>query len=516
MKKHTYRKEFKLILSNIIMSREELMVNERKKKIEELKKLKINPYAYSFQKKNSAAELQEKYSKLKPEESTKDKVTIAGRVMSIRDIGKLIFAMLQDSTGRIQFQLQTDETPEKEINFFKKYIDTGDIIGIEGNILRTKRGELSILAKKVEILTKSLSPLPEKWHGLVDKEDRYRKRYLDLIMNPEVKKVFDKRTAIINAVREFLNSKGFIEVETPILQPVYGGAEARPFKTNLHELKIDMFLSISPELYLKRLIIGGYEKVYTICKNFRNEGIDKSHNPEFTMLEAYQSYADYEDMMNLFEEIFEYVLKKVVGKTEIEYQGHKLNFKRKWERVGMQEGLRKYAKIDVKKMSDKEILNKAKELKLEVDSKTPRGLIIAELSKELVEPKLIQPTHMIDHTKETTTLCKCKRCDEECIERDEPFVAGMEIGNIYSELNDPILQRKLFEHQAQCLAEKGLAHPLDKDFVESLGYGMTPTGGLGLGIDRMVMLLTDSPSIRDVILFPFMKPIKEEKSEKKE
>mgnify|MGYP003731616599 CR=1 FL=1 len=356
--------------------------------------------------------------------------------------------------------------------------------------------------------------MPEKWHGLQDVEERYRKRYVDLIINTDVRRTFETRTKIIKAVREFLDSKGFIEVETPLLQPVYGGAEARPFVTHLNELDIPMYLSISPELYLKRLIVGGFEKVYTICKNFRNESIDKSHNPEFTMLECYQAYADYNDMMNLFEEIYEYVAKKVIGKTEIDYQNEKIEFKRPWKKVTFYEGLKNQG-LDVKKMSDKELFKKCEELGLDVDTSTSRGLLIAELTKKLVEPTLLQPTHLIDQTKETTPLCKIHRKDSDLIERSEPFAFGMELGNIYSELNDPILQRKLLEEQEKILKSKGAGHPQDKDFVNAMEYGMPPCGGLGLGIDRMVMLLTNSPSIRDVIFFPFMRPEKIERAEEK-
>jgi len=485
------------------MTREEEITKEREKKLAELRKLKIEPYPYSFEKKNSCAELQEKYAKIEAGKETKDKAKIAGRIMVVRDMGKIAFATLQDSGGKMQIVLQDKKTPEKEIDFFKKFIDAGDFVGIEGPVFRTQRGELSILVSKTQILAKSMLPLPEKWHGLQDKEDRYRKRYLDLMMNPEVKKIFEKRTLIIDSIREFLNSKGFIEVETPLLQPIYGGAEAEPFKTHLNALDMDLYMSISPELYLKKLIVGGFEKVYTICKNFRNEGIDKSHNPEFTMLEVYWAYADYEDMMNLFEEIYEYALKKIIGKTEIEYQDQKLNFKKPWAKVPMVDGLKKQG-IDVKKMSDKELLKKAKELKINVDE-TSRGLIIAELAKELVEPKLMQPSHLINHTKETTPLCKVKRGAPELIERSEPFAYGMELGNIYSELNDPLQQRKTLEEQSKELKKAGLAHPVDEDFINALEQGMPPTGGLGLGIDRMIMLLTNSSSIRDVILFPFMK-----------
>ncbi len=496
------------------MTREDEMLKERMKKIEELKALKINPYPYSFDKKDNASALQEKYSKLKNEEKSKDKAVIAGRLMTIRLMGKINFASLQDATGKIQLIIEENTAGKKLVDFLSKYVDSGDFVGVEGKLLRTKRGELSINVEKLEILSKALLPLPEKYHGLQDKEERYRKRYLDLMMNPEVKKTFEIRTEAIAAIREFLNSKGFTEVETPLLQPVYGGAEAKPFKTHLNELDMQLYMSISPELYLKRLIVGGFEKVYTICKNFRNEGIDKSHNPEFTMLECYWAYANYEDMMALFEELYEHVFKKVLGKTEIEYKEQKLNFKKPWARISMHDGIKKYGKIDADKLSQKELLKKAKELKLDVDASTPKGLIIAELFKELVEPNLIQPTHAINHPKETTTLCKPHSCDCEILERDEPFAVGMELGNIYSELNDPIIQRKLFEEQEECMKKKGLAHPLDEDFISSIEYGMPPCGGLGLGIDRMMMLLTNSPSIRDVILFPFMKP--EAVSEKKE
>jgi lysyl-tRNA synthetase class 2 len=496
------------------MTREEEMIKERLKKIDELRKLKVNPYPYSYEKKNNAAELQSKYSKLKPEEKTKDKVEIAGRLMSVRLMGKINFANLQDATGKIQILVEENTAGQKLIDFFSKYVDSGDFVGIEGTILRTKRGELSINANKIEILSKAILPMPEKWHGLQDIEERYRKRYLDLMMNPDVKKTFEIRTKIIQLIREFMASKGFIEVETPLLQPVYGGAEARPFITHLHDLDMNLYMSISPELYLKRLIVGGFEKVYTICKNFRNESIDRSHNPEFTMMECYQAYADYEDMMNLYEEIYEYVMKKLGLGNEIEYQGQKLSFKRPWKRVTMLGGLKEH-KIDTKKMSDKELVKKAKELKLDVNDKMSRGLVIAELSKALIEPELIQPTHLIDQTKETTPLCKAKRDNPDLIERDEPFINAMEVGNIYSELNDPIIQKKLFDEQEKIVKEE--KHPNDKDFINALEYGMPPCGGLGLGIDRMIMVLTNSASIRDVILFPFMKPeVEDKKTEIKE
>ena len=487
------------------MGREEEMLNERLRKIEDLRKSKINPYPYSYDVTHRSAELLKKYAHLKNEEKTKDKVRVAGRVMTIRSFGKLSFVQLQDGEGRIQIFIEAGNLGEKENEFFLKHADSGDFIGVEGVMHRTRRGEISVLAQKIEILSKGILPLPEKWHGLTDKEERYRQRYVDLAMNPEVKKTFELRTKIINALREFMNSKGFMEVETPLMQPVYGGAAARPFITHLHELDINMYMSISPELYLKRLIVGGYEKVYTICKNFRNEGIDRSHNPEFTMMEAYWAYADYDDMMNLFEEAYEYCMKKVLGKTEIEYEGKLIDFKRPWARVTMEDGIKKYGKIDVKKMTDKELFKKCKELNLDVTEKTPRGLLISSLFEETVEEHLVQPTHVFDQPRETTPLCKVHRKNPELIERDEPFIASMECGNIYSELNDPVLQRKLFEEQEKGRKEEE-RHPNDEDFLNALEYGMPPTGGLGLGVDRMIMLLTGSPSIRDVIFFPFMKP----------
>ena len=469
---------------------------------ESLRNSKINPYPHNYDQKNLASELKEKYAKLKNDQVSKDKAKIAGRLMSIRSFGKISFLRVRDHTGEIQIVVEKGASGKKAVDFLK-FLDMGDIIGVEGVMHKTKRGEVSVLAKKVEILTKAINTLPDKWHGLQDKEERYRKRYLDLLINPEVRKTFEIRSKIITAVREYLDSQGFIEVEVPVLQSVYGGAEARPFTTHLNDLDMNLYLSISPELYLKRLIVGGFPKVYTIGKNFRNEGIDRSHNPEFTMMECYWAYADYEDMMKLSENIYNYVLKKVIGRTEIEYQGHKLNFKKPWKRLPMLDGLKRYGKIDAKKMTDKELLQKAKALGLEVNA---RGLLIAGLFEELVEPHLIQPTQVIDHTKETTPLCKVHRKNHALIERSEPFAANMEIGNLYSELNDPLLQKQLFEEHAKIAKGKpGGGHPYDKDYVEALGYGMPPTGGLGLGIDRMVMLLTNSHSIRDVILFPFMK-----------
>ncbi|MEK6880398.1 MAG: lysine--tRNA ligase [Nanoarchaeota archaeon] len=488
------------------MSREDEIIKERLKKLEELKKHKINPYPHNFEKKNSLNEC--KKSKLKT------KVATAGRIITIRDFGKISFAKIQDSNGEMQIVFQEKETPKEHHEFFKKYIDTGDFVGIQGQIIKTKTGEISILVKKLELLSKSILPLPDKWHGLQDKEERYRKRYLDLIMNPQVKKVFEKRSKIIDIIKEFLKKQNFLEVEIPALQTLYGGAEARPFKTHLNSLNINLYLSISPELYLKRLIVGGYEKVFTICKNFRNEGIDKWHNPEFTMLELYQAYADYNDMMKLFENLVEYTAKQINKTTKVNIQGQEIDFKTPWKRITMSDAIKQFAKVDVKKLSEKELKKIIDKEKIQVKGHS-WGYYVAALFEHFCEAKIIQPTFIIDHPLETTPLCKMHRKDPECrlIERFEPFCLGTELGNAYSELNDPIKQRELLEQQQQLLIKgKEEANPLDEDFLNALEHGMPPTGGLALGIDRLIILLTQQSSIKDVILFPFMKPeVSEEK-----
>lgn len=497
------------------MGRQDQIINERLRKIKELKELGIEPYPHKFHVKNYASDLQEKYKKLKNESKKKDKAVVAGRLMSFRDLGKIAFGVLRDNSGEIQVMLQENETEDKVRQFVKKYVDVGDFIGIEGEIFRTKRGELSVVVKKLELLSKSLLPLPEKWHGLQDKEERYRKRYLDLIVNPESRKVFDKREKIIDAIREFLKSKKFNEVDTPYMQTIYGGANAKPFKTHLNALDIDLFLAISPELYLKRLIVGGYEKVFTIARNFRNEGIDRWHNPEFTMMEIYQAYADYNDMMELFEDLWIYTMKKVNGNTKIKFRNETIDFKKPWKRMTMIEAIKKFADFDVSDKSDKELLEFMKKHNVEKKGDS-WGWYVQNIFEHFCEEKIIEPTFIIDHPLETTPLCKLHRNDKLCrlIERFEPFCMGAELGNAYSELNNPILQRTLLEEQEKMLGEGDEeANPYDEDFVNALEIGMPPTGGLGLGIDRMVMLLTGQESIRDVIMFPFMKPVDEKRRE---
>jgi len=490
------------------MGREDQIIKERKRKLYELRKI-VNPYPHKFDQKDLSEDVKNKHNKLKNDQRTKNKVQVAGRVMIVRNLGKLIFVTIQDSKGRLQLILQNKITSKGDFKLFKKYVDVGDFVGVNGLVMKTRTGEVSVLVKKLQILSKSLLPLPEKWHGLKDDEERYRKRYLDLIMNPEVKKVFDKRIEILNAIRELMQKKEIVEVETPFLQTIYGGANARPFKTHLNALDIDLYLSISPELYLKRLIVGGYDKVYTISRNFRNEGIDRWHNPEFTMMEIYCSYHDYNDMMDLFEEIYEYVAKKVNGSTKVEFRGKKIDFKRPWKRMTMAACIKKYAKINVDKLSDKQISSFVKKNKIE-SKEDVWGWNVQAIFEYFCEDKLEQPTFILDHPLETTPLCKIHRDDKLCrlIERFEPFCMGTELGNAYSELNDPELQRELLEGQQKML-KKGdeEANPLDKDFINAIEIGMPPTGGLGLGIDRMVMLLTGKDTIKDVILFPFMRPL---------
>lgn len=489
------------------MGREEQIINERKRKLKELIAKGVNPYPHKFDRKNFSLEIKEKYKKLKNDERSKGKVSVAGRIMTKRNLGKLIFLTIRDSKGDLQLIFQKAETNAESFENIKKYSDIGDIIGSVGIIMKTRTGEVSVLVKKAEMLSKSLLPLPEKWHGIQDKEERYRKRYLDLIMNPDVKNVFEVRTKILDSIRELLKKKDIVEVETPFLQTLYGGASAKPFKTHLNALDMDLYLAISPELYLKRLIVGGYDRVFTISRNFRNEGIDRWHNPEFTMMEIYCAYCDYNDMMDLFEEIYENACKKVLGTTKVKFRGKMIDFKAPWKRMTMLEAIKKYAKIDIKKMSDSEIFEFVDKNKIDIKDKT-WGWAVQGLFEHFCEEKIEQPTFILDHPLETTPLCKTHRNDQMCklIERFEPFCMGAELGNAYSELNDPILQRELLEGQQKML--KGgdeEANPLDEDFLNAIDIGMPPTGGLGLGIDRMVMLLTGQESIRDVLLFPFMR-----------
>ena len=487
------------------MQPEEQLIQERIKKLERIKDLGINPYPYKFEQKDFSAEILEKYSKLEKEGKSNEKISLAGRIMTLRPMGKISFGHIQDKEGKIQFFINEKELSKKEFELFN-LLDLGDIIGVQGNIFRTKAGEVTILVKKLELLTKSLRPLPDKWHGLKDIEERYRKRYVDLIVNPEIKKTFVKKFKIINSIRGTLNNKNYIEVDTPIIQQVYGGANAKPFKTHVNDLKRDAFLRISDELYLKRLIVGGFDKVYEMSKDFRNESIDSTHNPEFTMIEIYEAYADYNDMMKLTEEIIINANKEINDKNEITFMNNKINLKTPWKVMTMKGAIKHYGKIDVDKLKDKELFKLKEKYKLEHKGSLTRGWMIQLLFEHFAEPNLIQPIFIIEHPRETTPLCKVSRKDQDLIERFELFIGGFELSNGYSELNDPVLQKRLLEEQAKEL-RIGIedANPMDEDFVRAIEHGMPPTGGVGIGIDRLTMILTESNSIKDILLFPMMK-----------
>lgn len=435
------------------------------------------------------------------------KVCVAGRIMSKRGMGKVGFVHISDIDGQVQLFVKKDILGEDEYNRFKK-LDIGDIIGAEGEVFTTQTGEISVRPDTITLLSKSLLPLPEKFHGLSDPDLRYRQRYVDLIMNADVKKTFIMRSKIMTAIRNYLDSRGYLEVETPILNTIAGGAAARPFITHHNTLDMDMYLRIATELHLKRLIVGGMEKVYEMGRQFRNEGMDVRHNPEFTTIEIYEAFADYKDMMNLTEELFRYCAETVCGTTVVNYQGVDIDLG-KFERLTMIDSVKKYAGVDFNEIkTDEEAAKIAKEKGLEVDkTKSTRGDIIALFFDEFVEDKLVQPTFITDYPVEISPLAKRKPEQPELTERFEVFITGRELGNAFSELNDPIDQRERFVKQvALRAAGDDEASMMDEDFLNALEYGMPPTGGVGIGIDRLVMLLTDSYSIRDVLIFPTMKP----------
>ena len=488
------------------MEEENQLVAQRKLKLKKLLDRGINPYPSIFHKKNFASEILEKYKKVKIEEKTSEKVSIAGRIMTHRILGKAGFAHIQDSTGQIQIYARQDDLGQGEYELFSGS-DLGDIVGITGNIFRTKKGELSIRTKSFQLLAKNLRPLPEKWHGLKDTELRYRKRYIDLITNPEVKEVFLKRSKIISSMRDFLVKNGFIEVETPILQPIYGGTNAHPFKSFLNNLKMDVYMRISNELYLKRLIVGSYEKIFEFSVDFRNEGIDSTHNPEFLQMETMWAYANYEDNMEFCEDMIRYIAKKVLNKTKLTYGTDVLDFGKKFMKLNMLEALQKYAKIDAERLNLNQLKDLLKKHRIEYEEDISWGSAVALLFEELVEGKLVQPIIIYDYPTETSPLAKINEKDPRFAERFELYINGWEIANSYSELNDPEILRKNWEEQEK-LAKKGNAEAqrMDHDFIQALEIGLPPTSGLGIGIDRLTMILTNSQSIKDVIFFPFMKP----------
>ena len=434
-------------------------------------------------------------------------VSLAGRMTSRRVMGKASFAHLLDGQGDIQIYVTRDDLGQDAYADFKKY-DIGDILGVSGVVFRTKTGEISVHVKSLTLLCKSLKVLPEKFHGLQDTDLRYRQRYVDCIVNPEVRDTFRKRSAIIAAVREFLDSRGFLEVDTPVLHTLEIGASARPFRTHHNALDIPMFLRIETELYLKRLIVGGFERVYEVGRIFRNEGMDATHNPEFTSVETYQAYADYKEVMEMVEQLYEFVALKALGTTDVTYQGQVIHLKAPWKRITMADAVKEACGVDwTAWQSDEEARAEMARRDIHVEKDARRGDCLAALFDEYVEASLVQPTFIIDYPVEISPLAKRKPENPALTERFEFFITGHEMGNAFSELNDPIDQRRRFEEQVAARAAQGIHAEVDEDFVSALEYGMPPTGGLGFGLDRMVMLLTDSPTIRDVLLFPTMKPI---------
>ncbi len=475
---------------------------ERRKHLQELREEDIDPYAKKYNPEHKAEEILDNFADFQGED-----VSLAGRMMAFRSHGKASFADLQDFSGKIQLYLKYDLLGEEDYEFFQD-LDIGDIIGVRGEVFKTNRGEVTVKVKQFELLTKSLRPLPEKFHGLKDKELRYRRRYLDLIVNPEVKETFIKRSKIIRAMRNYLEEKGFLEVETPMMHPIVGGANARPFVTHHNALDMELYLRIAPELYLKRLIVGGMEKVFEINRNFRNEGMSYKHNPEFTMMELYEAYADYNDMMELTENLVEHIAQEILDTATIEYEGEKVDLSAPWERMKMVDAIEEYTDIDFTAInSPEEAHSAAKSLGLEPEEDLSTGEIIHFVFEERVENELIQPTFIKDYPLEVSPLARRKEENSDFTYRFEPFICGREIGNAFTELNDPLEQKRRFEEQVSRREEGDEeAQMMDEDYIRALEYGMPPAGGLGIGVDRLVMLLTDSSSIKDVILFPTMRP----------
>ena len=497
------------------LTEEELLAQldeQHRIRIEKLNDLKANgknPYEITkFDFTHKAQQIRDNFEELEEKD-----VMIAGRITSWRDMGKANFIDIRDDSGRMQVYVRIDDIGEDNFKEFKKW-DLGDIVGVSGFVFKTRRGEISVHAKSIKLLSKSLLPLPEKWHGLKDKEERYRKRYLDLIANPEIKDTFVKRSMILREIRSFLDSKGYLEVDTPVLHTLEIGAAARPFVTHHNALDIDMYLRIETELYLKRLIVGGFDRVYEVGRIFRNEGMDATHNPEFTSIEMYQAYTDYYGMMDLIEEMYRTVALKVCGTDTVPYQGKEIEIGKPWKRMTMKEAVKEYTGLDYDSWtSDADAVAQAKTKHAEIADTATKGEVLIELFEEFVEEKLIQPTIIYDYPVENSPLAKRKSTDPAFTERFEYFINACEFGNAFSELNDPIDQRERFTKQVMEKRKQGANAQIDEDFLTALEYGLPPTGGLGMGLDRFVMLLTDSASIRDVLLFPTMKPLNGVKDE---
>ena len=483
-------------------SRLERITEQRLDSLSRLRARGIDPYPHSYRPSHA---IREATTLFEQQGVHSQDISLAGRIMSRRSIGKISFLDIRDSSGKIQLSLRYDLLGREKYEFLQD-IDIGDIIGASGKLFRTKTGELTLEVSEFTMLCKSLRPLPEKWHGLADIEKRYRQRYLDLISNEESRNTFVLRTKIITALRSFLDSRGFMEVETPVLQPHAGGAPARPFVTHHHALDQDLYLRIALELYLKRLVVGGFDRVYEIGRTFRNEGISTMHNPDFTLLECYQAYADYNDIMRLVEEMFSHAAKEVLGDTRITRNGQTIDFGLPWQRLYLREAIKNSCGIDFEDYPDAASLRaRMAELNMDVDPTKGKGRLIEDLLSTFVEPKIFQPTFLLDYPVEMSPLAKRKKGDDQLVERFEGFVDGMEVANAFTELNDPLEQRERFRQQLKERVADEEAEIADEDFLQALEYGMPPTGGLGIGIDRLVMLLTGQQSIREVILFPQLK-----------
>jgi lysyl-tRNA synthetase class 2 len=475
----------------------------RIEKMGELVSAGVHPYPYRYEVTHHVSDVTENEAPLTEAETA---ITIAGRIMSLRGHGATSFGHVEDQTGRLQFYVRRDELGVEPYRLFK-LLEVGDIVGIVGTVFRTKTGELTVRARRVDVLAKALRPLPEKWHGLRDKELRYRQRYVDMIMNADVREVFRKRSRLVETMRQFLIGRGYLEVETPVLQPVYGGAAARPFVTHHNALDVDVYLRIADELYLKRLLVGGLERVFEFSKDFRNEGIDRTHYPEFTMMECYSVYEDYMDYMDMVEEMFRALAEELGTNGKISYQGRMVDFAKPWARIRFFDALEKHAGVSLARADEAGVFAAAEKLNVELPEGATLAGALDEIFSERVEPLLLDPTFVYDYPKQLSPLAKDHRSEKGLVERFEPFICGFEVGNAFSELNDPLEQRKRFEEQAR-FKQRGdeNAHVVDEDFIRALEHGMPPAAGLGLGIDRLTMIFTDSASIRDVLFFPQLRP----------
>ena len=480
----------------------------RREKLDEFAKEGINPFPNDFKASHNSQEIRERFSKMEAHdlEKVEEEFTLAGRIMAIRNFGKAAFFHIQDRKGKIQAYIQKNVVGDTYFNIFKK-LDIGDFLGIKGKIFITRTQELTIKVTEIKLLTKSLRPLPEKWHGLSNIETRYRQRYLDILVNPEAREIFYRRTKIIQTIRTFFQDREFMEVETPMMQSIPGGAAALPFKTHHNTFNLDLYLRISPELYLKRLLVGGFERVFEINRNFRNEGISTQHNPEFTMLEFYQAYATYENLMDLTEEMICHTAQQILGSLKAPYGDKEIDFTPPWQRLSMKQAIINYGKLEPQTLEKKDLaFKKAQSIGLSPSSQDSLGEIVNDLFEEMAQPHLIRPTFITNYPTETSPLARRSDANPEEVDRFELFINGQEIANAFSELNDPIDQKERFLKQLSSNESTEDGGKLDEDFIQALEYGMPPAAGEGIGIDRLVMLLTNSPSIRDVILFPLLKP----------